>query len=471
MTNLGSMMASLGVDTRGIDTAEGRLKTFRTRAVSTFKRVRTSVVSLQGAMIGLGATLAIKKFVDMTDSLTLMQGRLKLVTSSTEEFNKVSKELYKIANETRVAFISAGDLYARLGRSTRDLGVSQEQLLQVTKTINQALIVSGASATEANAALIQLSQGLASGALRGDELRSVLEQTPRLARAIAEGMGVTIGQLRTMGMEGKLTAETVIKALLSQKEVIEREFSQMPTTVGQALVVFYNKLSVMFARINEGIQFTQTLVSLIQSFGDLLDWINSTNVIPSITSSLGALWDLVVALPKETVNYFKATREEYKKLEEQATETHRQIAKEAESNWRKILNFMTKWGWDIVRVYKFMLQLVTDAFATMVLDLIESIKILAKEFLSLGRIIWNVLTFNFGAAKEEWGKLFNGMQDYNKKIEANWNAFTKRIKENWNEMIRGMLTGGVPGGAPAPGEPGKGKPGAKAPVRNVWERG
>jgi tape measure domain-containing protein len=95
--------------------------------------------------------------------------------------------------------------YSSISRATQDLGVSSEQTLRLTETLAKAITISGVSAQSANAAMIQLSQGLSSGTLRGEELNSIMEQTPRVARALAQGLGVGIGALREMGKEGKLT--------------------------------------------------------------------------------------------------------------------------------------------------------------------------------------------------------------------------------------------------------------------------
>ncbi|NIP54632.1 tape measure protein [candidate division KSB1 bacterium] len=275
MANLGSLIATLGVKLgplrSGFRKAEQSFQDYEKRAKGSIKRVSSAVFGLRSALIGLGGTLLVRQFVKTADALSLVEGRLKLVTNSAEELATVQTELLRIANDTRNAYQGTADLYARVGRVTRDLDVSQKDLLQTTKTINQALIVSGAAAQEASAALVQLSQGLASGTLRGDELRSVLEQTPRLARAIAEGLGVTIGQLRELGTQGELTADRVIKALLSQRDVIEQEFSKMPKTVGQSFVVLNNIVGSIIKRINDSTAATGVMISLIEDFGKVIN--------------------------------------------------------------------------------------------------------------------------------------------------------------------------------------------------------
>jgi tape measure domain-containing protein len=165
-----------------------------------------------------------------------------LVTNGTADLAAITDKLFASAQRARVSFEATTDIYSSLARSTKSLGTSQADLLSVTETINKALIVSGASAATAEGALTQLGQGFASGTLRGDELNSVLEGTPRLAQAIADRMGVTVGQLRKLGGEGKITGETVFNALKGQKDAVEAEFAKMPTTIGQSFVQLRNEI-------------------------------------------------------------------------------------------------------------------------------------------------------------------------------------------------------------------------------------
>ena len=192
------------------------------------------------AAVGIAAT--VKEFVGLADASTNMNSRLKLVTGSAEELASVQERLFSIAQNARVSFTDLVGTYAQVARSTKDLGVSQQSLLTVIDTISKSVTISGGSAQSAQAALVQLSQGFASGALRGEELNSVMEQTPRLAQAIADGLGVSIGKLREMGKEGELTAEKVLGALEKSAASVQDEFSKMAVTVEQATTNAGNSL-------------------------------------------------------------------------------------------------------------------------------------------------------------------------------------------------------------------------------------
>lgn len=205
-------------------------------------RMRREIIGIVGLHFGVQM---VRDLAGVADSYKSVTARLQVASRSAAEAAVAYRELGDIARSTRADWGSTVDLYSRLARSTKELGVSQRDLLTVTKAINQAIVVSGASAIEANNALIQLGQGLASGTLRGDELRSVLEQMPRLAEMIAKGMGKSIGDLRKLGEEGALTTEQVIHAIKKQASVVDQEFRRMPPTIAQALTQISNAWTTM----------------------------------------------------------------------------------------------------------------------------------------------------------------------------------------------------------------------------------
>lgn len=240
-------IATLGikVDSSDIRGATSELKILvevGTKAERATDGLKNSFGGLKTAIAGLGLGALLREAGQLADTYSNIRGRLSLVTSGTADLANVTQKLFDSAQRARVSFEATTDLYSSLARSTKALGTSQTDLLAVTETINKALIVSGASAATAEGALTQLGQGFASGTLRGDELNSVLEGTPRLAQAIADGMGVTVGQLRKLGGEGKITGETVFNALKGQKDAVEAEFAKMPVTIGQSFVQLRNEI-------------------------------------------------------------------------------------------------------------------------------------------------------------------------------------------------------------------------------------
>lgn len=245
-------------------TTSKKTKSFEDKIKSTALKVGGAVIAFETLKRG------VQSYIATADQYSLVSGRLKLVTKSHEELLYVQKSLLNISNQSRVNLLDTVDTYSRIARSTKILGVTTEQTLGVTEAINKSLIVSGANAASANAALVQLGQGFASGALRGQELMSVMEQTPRLAEAIADGMGVTIGELRKLGEEGKLTADVVFNALLSQKEVIENEFKQLPKTIAQSNIVLGNTMTDFIGHFDEAMGITKALSGSILDINEII---------------------------------------------------------------------------------------------------------------------------------------------------------------------------------------------------------
>ena len=192
----------------------------------------------QNALFVLGAAGLVSSIQRTLDLLTNFENRIRLVTDTTDELNNVQKQLFDISERTRSSFQGTAEVYTRVALSVRELGISQQEVLNFTESLNQAVILSGAAAREANAALIQLGQGLASNRLSGDELRSVLEQLPFVADIIAKELGITRGELRQFGKEGKLTAEIVLQAFRNARAEIAGKFAETVSTIAQAFQRF-----------------------------------------------------------------------------------------------------------------------------------------------------------------------------------------------------------------------------------------
>ena len=210
-----------------------------------------SVARLERALQGVGAGLIIRSIAQIADEYTNMQNRLKIVTEGTQELGAVTAKLFDIANETRTAFRSTAELYTRTALATKELGLSQQETLNFTQSLNKAIILSGASTIEATAGIIQLSQGLASGTLRGDELRSVLEQLPKVAEVIAKGLGVTRGELRKLGTEGKITTADIIRSFKESKTEIDKLFEQTVPTISQSFAILRNNVVELLGKFDE----------------------------------------------------------------------------------------------------------------------------------------------------------------------------------------------------------------------------
>lgn len=249
-----------------------------------------------GDMIGRFKTLlagivggtAINQLRQLADQYTNIQNRLRLTTTDQANLNAVFNELQAISTRTRSALDANVELYSRLSVSAKDLGLSQQDVLQFTESLNQAIKISGATASEAEGGIRQLSQGLASGALRGDELVSVLENLPAVADVIAKSLGVTRGELRKLGAEGKITANTVVNAFREARVELAEKFAKTTPTAAEGFVLLRNQLVETVGAIDQAVGGSSALGAALQSVTKFLKDITPilVNVTRAVTGTL-----------------------------------------------------------------------------------------------------------------------------------------------------------------------------------------
>ncbi|WP_099553170.1 tape measure protein [Stenotrophomonas maltophilia] len=232
-----------------------------------FRRVATEAVGLTSALV------AVKAAVGKADEWTNLNNRLRLVTQGQAQFAAAQADVIRIAGAARQPLGATAELYQRIAMNQEALGLSGRDLARVVETISKTMVISGTSATGADAALVQLGQAFASGTLRGEELNSVLEQAPALAQAIAKGLNVPIGKLRELGAAGKLSSQQVINALQSQAGAVDEAFGKMDSTVGQAMTLFNNNLQVMIGRADEATGASKALAAGIGALGSNLEMV------------------------------------------------------------------------------------------------------------------------------------------------------------------------------------------------------
>ena len=188
------------------------------------------IKSLVGAYVGLQT---VQKLVETSDQMTQINARLQLMTGSAEAAADAQDKIYQAAQRSRGAYMDMADMVAQLGTLAPDAFSSTDELIAFAEQLQKQMAISGASGQSAQAAMVQLTQALASGTLRGDELNSVLEQTPMIAKTIADYMGATTGQMREMASEGAITADVVKNAMLSAAAETDAAYEQMPLTWSQ----------------------------------------------------------------------------------------------------------------------------------------------------------------------------------------------------------------------------------------------
>lgn len=227
--------------------------------------------NLLGAYVGLQT---VQKLVETSDQMSQINARLQLMTGSAEAAAAAQDKIYQAAQRSRGAYMDMADMVAQLGTLAPDAFTDTDELIAFAEQLQKQMAISGASGLSAQAAMVQLTQALASGTLRGDELNSVLEQTPMIAKTIADYMGVTTGQMREMASEGAITADVVKNAMLSAAAETDAAYEQMPLTWSQ----------VWTMGSNMALQAMQPVLDLISLAAN-----NTERLIPIVTGLAAAV--------------------------------------------------------------------------------------------------------------------------------------------------------------------------------------
>lgn len=297
----------LEAELRGLDETQDRTTQGSNNLGGGINRLRGAFGSLQGLLAAAGLGIGVAEIIETADAFKTLEARVKLATGEGASFVNGFAGVKQIANETFSSIENTGELFARITQASEALGLAQSDVLGITRTINEAIKLSGGSAASADAAITQLIQGLQSGVVRGEEFNSIMEQAPRLAQAMAEGLGVTRGELRELAGEGKLTSEVVINAIRSQGEVIASEFGTLPNTVGNSLQVLKNQIFNFVGEVDGALNQSSKLADAISYVGDSLEDLDPGTVSAltgAFENSIGAVVELAngIKLVYDTFN-------------------------------------------------------------------------------------------------------------------------------------------------------------------------
>ena len=224
----------------------------------------TTVRNLAGAFLGMQS---VQWLVGTSDQLTQINARLEMITGSAEAAAEANEQIYQAAMRSRGAYTDMADLVSQLGTLAGNAFTDTGEIVAFAEQLQKQMALSGTSTMAAQAAMLQLTQGLSSGALRGEELNSVLEQTPMIAQTIADYLGMTTGEMRELASEGGLTAEVVKNAVLGAAEETNAAFAQMPMTWGQVWTLMQNVAILALNPVLSGINF---LANNIETVGPIV---------------------------------------------------------------------------------------------------------------------------------------------------------------------------------------------------------
>ncbi|MDG6772296.1 tape measure protein [Glaesserella parasuis] len=221
--------------------------------------------------LGGYAQAASGNIIKYADSYTELGNRIRLVTKSNDEFVKANAAVFDISLRTNQAISSTSQIYQRFAQNADTLKISQQKISELTETVSKAVAISGASNAASEASLTQFGQALASGILRGQEFNSVVEQTPALAKALADGLGVTIAELRKMANDGKLTTDVLVKGLENAKKSVDHQFSSRIITIGQAFTNLETNITKFVGEMDQAIGASQTSISVLNALAKNVD--------------------------------------------------------------------------------------------------------------------------------------------------------------------------------------------------------
>ncbi|HDR1425100.1 tape measure protein [Pasteurella multocida] len=282
---LGSLNIELALNTikfnDNLDKAYKQAQKFATNTQTALKRVESGVTNLENATAKLGTlfktalgTAVSGQVLKFADSYTELQNRMRLVTDSQYTMIASTQSVFDISLKTNQSVSATAEVYQRFAKNAGVLGISLSEVAELTETVSKTVAMSGASTASAEAALMQFGQALASGELRGAELNSVMEQNPPLAQAIADGLGVTVGQLKEMGKNGELEIGKVVKALQKVKSQVDADFDKRVKTLSMSFTNLETSFIKFIGEANQATGVTQKLAEgvefIAENIGTLL---------------------------------------------------------------------------------------------------------------------------------------------------------------------------------------------------------
>ncbi|UEH04812.1 tape measure protein [Morganella morganii] len=301
MAQVGEIVYQVQMDVAQLLTSQRQLDQRLRNMEGGFNRTTTAVngtersmASLSRVAASLTAYLSVSAVTSYAEAWTVLNNKLVNSIKAGETLAVVNQRVFDIAQNSRSSLDGIATLYSRLERAMRSAGLSGEELGQITTTISKAMTVSGATAAESEGALVQLSQALASGVLRGQEFNSMSEQAPALMKGLTDSLGVSIGKLRAMAAEGKLTTDVLLKAFREMGPTIEREFANTTQTMSQSLQIASNNITKFFGENTTVKTFTRIFNDSVVTISENLDYL--TNILVIAAGVIGSRYAGALAL-------------------------------------------------------------------------------------------------------------------------------------------------------------------------------
>ncbi len=262
------------------------------------------LVANNGIQLIQTAIQGINRLGSQADTRIGVDARLSLINDGLQTQAQLENKVMAASNATRTSYAATAALVASMGRQDYFKGKNDEAI-QFASTVNKGLVVSGASATEAAGAITQLTQGLASGVLRGDEFNSIMENAPILAEMMTKSMGITKGQLRSMAENGKLTTDVVVSSIMAQSSTLDQQFAKMPMTFSQAKTVMGNDISQMMDYLSQPGHAIDIIIEKIEEMTAYLNTPQGTALMNNISAALTTAANLLSGFLSIAINTYQ----------------------------------------------------------------------------------------------------------------------------------------------------------------------
>lgn len=274
----GEIYYDIEADVSGLLKAQGKanksLDSIGNSATSAAKKMDELQTNINRVAGAIAASLVVdwgKAFLVAADNMSQLNARIERLTGSAGTASQTMQSLMRISSSTGGSLQDTAKLWETLSTALRDTGATNGQIIQLTETLQKIGRIGGSSSEEMANALRQFGQSISSGTVRAEEFNSILEQMPELARQIAAGMGVSIGELRQLMLDGKLTAEDALNAIQKQTGSVNAEFEKLPRTLSQANTALTNSFLSMIDSVNQATGASSGLVAIIDSMSAALD--------------------------------------------------------------------------------------------------------------------------------------------------------------------------------------------------------
>jgi len=271
---MADVVASLAIklEALGAEQAKRQVAGLGTEA----SRTERAVSALGRAMSLVASGFVVREFARWLDTTTRLRGQLSLVAEGTQEVAAAQRALLSVAQETRTSLEDTTTMYVRVSQAAGDLGLTQDEVLRITRTVNQSLALSGTTATQAAGSLLQLGQAFGGGIVRAEEFNSILEGNRALLAKVAEANGTTIARLRQQVNDGMLSSREFAAMVLRAEDSISASFSRMPVTIEQAMTRVRNTLLSTLGNLNRDGAIAGIFVRTIEAAGNAIEWLAGT---------------------------------------------------------------------------------------------------------------------------------------------------------------------------------------------------